>query len=157
MSYLEGESGFLVLREESEFSVDFEGKSRKIHNSIYYLLTEQHPTNYLHWLAIEDIHILVDGGPVDYYLFLEDGEVRHVRLGRDYAAGEVPAVTVPARSYKAVQLADDVEHALMVNVLTPGWSPDLVNISAPEAFFSRYENKAPWATAEFLQSLQALK
>lgn len=156
MTYLERESGYLVLREGSEFTADVDGAVQPIHNSIYYLLTENKPINYLHWLASEDIHILVDGGPLDYYLFLEDGSVKHVRLGRDRSKGEIPAVTVPARSYKAIKLATGARYGLMVNVLTPAWSKERVKIGANPGFFSTYTNKASWATPEFLHSLQPI-
>jgi len=156
MTYLERESGYLVLREGSEFTADVDGAVQPIHNSIYYLLTENKPINYLHWLASEDIHILVDGGPLDYYLFLEDGSVKHVRLGLDRAKGEIPAVTVPARSYKAIKLVAGAKYGLMVNVLTPAWSKERVKIGAEPGFFNTYTNKAPWATSEFLHSLQPI-
>ena len=156
MTYLERESGYLVLREGSEFTADVDGAVQSIHNSIYYLLTAKKPINYLHWLASEDIHILVDGGPLDYYLFLEDGTVKHVRLGLDRSKGEVPAVTVPARSYKAIKLVTGSKYGLMVNVLTPAWSKERVKIGVEPDFFSTYTNKASWATSEFLHSLQPI-
>ncbi|MEZ4661281.1 MAG: cupin domain-containing protein [Caldilineaceae bacterium] len=76
---MEGESGYYALRPSSEFCIDIGGRNCP-HSSIYHLLTRRYPINFLHWLASEDIHILVDGGPLDYYLFAEDGEVAHVRL-----------------------------------------------------------------------------
>ncbi|MEM6852378.1 MAG: cupin domain-containing protein [Pseudomonadota bacterium] len=153
MEYLEGESGYLVQRPRSEFVRDFDGQPIAIHNSIYYLLTDAHPTNYLHYLESEDIHILVDGGPLDYYLFLENGDVRHVRLGRDFEAGETFAVTVPARSYKAIRLAPGASHGLMVNVLTPSWTEDRVKIGVEDSFYKTYAGKAAWATDAFLKEL----
>lgn len=153
MQYLEGESGYFAQRVDSAFSAVFDQAQRPIHSSIYYLLTADKPINYLHWLASEDIHILVEGGPLDYYQFHDSGEVSHVRVGRDFEQGEVPAVTVPARSYKAIVLAPGAEHALLVNVLTPAWSADRVRIGPSEDFLSRYCDQAPWADERFLRQL----
>jgi len=162
MQYLPIESGYFALREGSnnsvatdivKESVDEENVSRAIHSSIYYLLTASKPTNYLHWLDSDDVHILVDGGPLDYYLFLENGEVKHFRLGNNLAAGEHFAITVPARSYKAIRLAKGATHGLMVNVLTPAWSENGVRMGADKTFFEKYIGKAEWATSEFLESL----
>ncbi len=153
MQYLEGESGYFATRVGSQFSAEINQTHRPIHSSIYYLLTADKPINYLHWLASEDIHILVEGGPLDYYLFNESGEVSHVRVGTNFERGEVPAVTVPARSYKAIVLAPEADHALLVNVLTPAWSPDQVRIGAPEDFLARYCDQAAWANEDFLRGL----
>jgi len=42
----------------------------------YYMLTRDLPINYLHWLAPDDTHILIEGGPVDYFIFHPDGLAR---------------------------------------------------------------------------------
>lgn len=153
MHYLEGESGYYGLRENSAFEGAFDGTILPAQSSIYYLLTAQLPTNFLHWLASEDTHILVSGGPADYYIFLETGEVQKVTLGTDYNAGQLPAVTVPARSYKAIQLQPGAEHAFFVNTLTPAWTPDRVKIGPNVNFLETYSEKSSWATEGFLQSL----
>jgi uncharacterized protein len=153
MHYLQGESGYFALRSSSEFSATFDGAQRPIHSSIYYLLTADKPVNYLHWLASEDIHILVEGGPLTYYIFHESGTVEKVRLGTVVTYGEVPVVTVPARSYKAIVLDKNASHGLMVNVLTPAWSADRVKIGADKTFIETFQNKAEWATPDFLRSL----
>lgn len=153
MRYLEGESGYYALRQSSAFRIEVDDEELPAHSSIYYLLTQRYPINYLHWLASEDIHILVDGGPLDYYLFLESGDVAHVRLGRDLSNGEIPAVTVPARSYKAILLPEHVEYALLVNVLTPAWAPDRVRVGAGVEFMNSFVGRAEWATERFLHRL----
>ncbi len=153
MQYLDGESGYFSLRPSSAFDAEFDGADRPIHSSIYYLLTAEKPVNYLHWLASEDVHILVEGGPLTYYIFHESGEVSRVRLGNDIHNDEMPAVTIPARSYKAIVLDERASHALLVNVLTPAWSADRVRIGAGDDFINRYAGQADWANTKFLRTL----
>ncbi|CAF4015050.1 unnamed protein product [Rotaria sordida] len=79
---------------------------------IYYMLTSLLPNkphlayNYLHSIDYaDDLHILVEGDSVDYYLFYDDGHVEHKILGHDYAAGEVPMITTPGTiASKALKL-----------------------------------------------------
>ena len=74
-------------------------------SQVYYMLTRDRPVNYLHWLASDDTHILIEGGPVDYFIFHPDGRVGKFVLGRNVAAGERPVVAVPGGCWKALRLA----------------------------------------------------
>jgi predicted cupin superfamily sugar epimerase len=67
-----------------------------------YMLTKDRPINYLHWLSPDDTHILIEGGPVDYFIFHPDGHAEKIVLGRDVSAGERPVVAVPGGCWKAL-------------------------------------------------------
>src|SRR5208282_3542974 len=90
--------------------------------------------NYLHWLASDDTHILIEGGPVDYFIFHPDGHVDKVILGRNVAAGELPVVAVPGGCWKALRLHRGASYALMANALSPEFTPDRVKIGAGPAW-----------------------
>ena len=153
MTYLPGESGYLALLERSKLEVQVDGRSLPAQNQIYYLLTREAPTNYLHWLASDDTHILLEGGPLDYFIFHPDGRVEKVTLGRDPAKGERLLVAVPAGCWKALRLHPGVGFALMANVLSPAFTPDRVKIGETTAWVARFQGKAPWATESFLREL----
>ena len=70
------------------------------------MLTSDRPVNYLHWLEPDDTHILIEGGPVDYFIFHPDGRAEKITLGRDVAAGQRPLVAVPGGCWKALKLHD---------------------------------------------------
>ncbi len=70
------------------------------------MLTRERPINYLHWLASDDTHILIEGGPVDYFIFHPDGRAEKLTLGMDLAAGERPVIAVPGGCWKALRLRD---------------------------------------------------
>jgi predicted cupin superfamily sugar epimerase len=153
LSELKGESGYLGLIGDSAQKVQIDGQSLKVQSQVYYMLTRDRPINYLHWLASDDTHILIEGGPVDYFIFHPDGTVEKQVLGRDLSAGQRPVVAVPGNCWKALRLHPGVRYALMANALSPEWTPDRVKIGAGQAFVTQYKDKAPWATEQNLKSL----
>ncbi|HVU16747.1 MAG TPA: cupin domain-containing protein [Candidatus Didemnitutus sp.] len=155
LSYLDGESGYFGLIGRSSQHVIKDGRELAAQSQIYYLLTAETPTNYLHWLDSDDTHILLEGGPVDYFIFHPDGRAEKITLGRDFAAGERLVIAVPGGCWKALRLRPGAKYALMANVLSPEWTADRVKVGARAEFFSRYAGAAAWATEEFLHSLAA--
>ena len=153
LHYLEGESGYLNAISISKQVVEVGGRKLQAHDSIYYLLTRESPVNYLHWLECDDVHIILEGGPVDYFIFHPDGQVEKKTLGRDLAAAQVLVVSIPAGCWKALRLHPTAGYALMANVLTPQWTKDRVKIGAGPEFLKAYAGHAPWATEPFLREL----
>jgi uncharacterized protein len=152
---LEGESGFFGLIGRSALRVDSKGQALAAQSSIYYLLTRERPLNYLHWLASDDTHVLLEGGPVEYYIFHPDGRAELITLGHDFAAGQQLVIPVPADCWKSLRLAPGATHALMANVLSPEWTPERAQIGASEEFVTKYATDAnpSWAKPEFLRTL----
>lgn len=154
LEYLDsGESGFYSRIKTSAITVRQKCKAFKANSSIYYMLTKKHPINYLHWLAMDDIHIICKGGPLSYYVFNEDGTSDEYVIGSDISKGELLTILIPAGSWKALKLHDGVEFALMVSVLTPEWTKERVVIGAGQEFVDKYEYTSVWATPEFLWKL----
>ncbi len=153
LQYLPGESGYFGQLTISALDVAAEGKALKAHSSIYYLLTREAPVNYLHRLDSDDVHVLLEGGPVEYLIFHPDGKVERRVLGRDLQAGETLMISIPGGCWKALRLLPSAPYALMANVLTPQWTPDRVQIGAGPAFLHKYTGGAPWATGDFLRAL----
>jgi predicted cupin superfamily sugar epimerase len=153
LEYLPGESGYFGLLGRSALRVEQDGRKLAAQSRIYYLLTDEAPVNYLHWLASDDTHVLLEGGPVDYFIFHPDGSVAKVTLGRDLAAGQQLVVTIPGGCWKALRLHRGAGYVLLANVLSPEWTPDRVRIGAGPDFLARFTGVAPWATADFLRGL----
>jgi len=150
---LPGESGYFAVIGRSAQTVSVAGRDLPAQSQIYYLLTAERPLNYLHWLASDDTHILLEGGPVDYFIFHPDGRVEKLVLGSDLAAGQRLVIAVPGGCWKALQLHPGARYALMANALSPAWTPDRVKIGAGPAFLARYRAAASWATDTFLKEL----
>jgi predicted cupin superfamily sugar epimerase len=153
LSVLPRESGYLGIIGDSAQKVPVDGRLLKVQSQVYYMLTRDGPINYLHWLASDDTHILIEGGPVDYFIFHPDGRVEKVVLGRDVTAGERLVVAVPGGCWKALRLHEGASYALMANALSPEFTPDRVRIGEGEAWVKRYAGKAEWATRENLRAL----
>ena len=146
------ESGYLGIIGVSAQTLTDHGRQLADQSQNYYLLTRDKPINYLHWLASDDTHILIEGGPVDYFIFHPDGSVEQQILGLDFAHGQRPVVAVPGNCWKALRLRHGAAYALMANALSPEWTPDRVKIGAGPDFVRRYAGKAPWATPDTLRA-----
>jgi predicted cupin superfamily sugar epimerase len=153
LSVLPKESGYLGLIGESAQKVMVDGKTLAVQSQVSYMLTSERPINYLHWLQPDDTHILIEGGPVDYFIFHPDGHVEKQILGTDVAAGQRPVIAVPGGCWKALRLRDSAKYALMANALSPEFTPDRVRIGAGADWIKRFSGAATWATPANLRAL----
>jgi predicted cupin superfamily sugar epimerase len=151
LKVLPKESGYLGIIGHSAQMVTVDGRKLAVQSQNYYMLTRELPINYLHWLAPDDTHILIEGGPVDYFIFHPDGRAEKITLGMDLAAGQRPVVAVPGGCWKALRLHQGASYALMANTLSPEFTPDRVKIGAGPGWVKRFVNSAPWATPEALR------
>ena len=153
LGVLPKESGYLGIIGRSGQMVTLDAGTLAVQSQNYYMLTRDVPINYLHWLAPDDTHILIEGGPVDYFIFHPDGHAEKVTLGMNFAAGQRPVVAAPGGCWKALRLHEGVSYALMANTLSPEFTSDRVKIGAGPEWVKRYANSAPWATPEILREL----
>lgn len=151
LQVLPKESGYLGIIGVTPQTADVNGRKFSVQSQNYYMLTRERPINYLHKLEPADTHILIEGGPVDYFIFHPDGEVEKVTLGMDLAKGERPVVAVPPGCWKALVLRAGASYALMANALSPEFTPDRVRIGENEAWVKRFAGKADWATPQKLR------
>lgn len=147
------ESGYLGLIGQSAQTFPDGNHALAIQSQVYYMLTRSKPINYLHWLAPDDTHILIEGGPVDYFIFCPDRRPFKVTLGRDVTAGQRPVVAVPGGCWKALQLHSTASYALMANALSPEFTPDRVHIGEGPKWVQKNAGATPWATPDFLRML----
>ena len=153
LTVLPKESGYLGIIGRSAQMVSVNGLSLAVQSQNYYMLTRDLPINYLHWLVPDDTHILIEGGPVDYFIFHPDGRAEKITLGFDVAAGQRPVVAVPGGCWKALRLHEGASYALMANTLSPEFTPDRVKIGAGADWVKRFTNAAPWATEKALREM----
>ncbi|MEQ1437971.1 cupin domain-containing protein [Fontimonas sp. SYSU GA230001] len=93
--------------------------NRPLVTSIHYLLSRKSPVGYLHRNRSTVLHYLQDGGPVEYLLLPESGVCQRVVLGG--GEGEQIFLQVPGGCWKACHLQDGVDHALISEVVVPGF------------------------------------
>jgi len=131
---------------------DVHGRILATQSATYSLLTHDRSTRFLNKMVPIETDVLVEGGPVDVYIFCGN-DVSQVTLGRNYADLEAGLAIVPAGCWKAEVLRDGAAYALMVNLLSPEFTTDRVTTGAGPEWVNRYTGKAPWATPEFLRRL----
>lgn len=144
------ESGWWAPRSRSDLPVTEGEDTLAAHNSIYYLLDAERPVNYWHRLASDDIHVLIEGGPVEYLLATDAGTIERHVLGTDVDAGEQPVVVCPAGTTKALRLLDPLSYALIGSVVTSGWAPVRVSFIAPVI---RDEHRPAWLGSGTVRAL----
>jgi predicted cupin superfamily sugar epimerase len=96
--------------------------ARAASTAIYFLVTREEPTTYLHRLLSDEMFHLYEGGPLDVLLLgpTGPGEVR--RLGTNVAAGERPQLLIPAGTWFATELAEPAaSHCLIGCTVAPGF------------------------------------
>src|SRR6185369_2307896 len=110
------ERGFFVESYRSSLVVDglppgYDGP-RAASTAIYFLLTAEEPTTYLHRLRSDELFHFYEGGPLDV-LCLRDGEPPALRrLGLDLARGERPQLAIAAGTWFAAELVPGAAHCL---------------------------------------------
>jgi uncharacterized protein len=150
---LDGEGGFFTEAYVSHLMVEATDGPSPASNCIYYALTNDQPQNHLHHLVSDDYHVLIEGGPADYYIFHPEGTAEFITLGSDLEAGQKMVVPTPANCWKAIRLNHHANYVLIGSVVTPAWNSNQITIGAGQSFIDIYTGKADWATQEFLRSL----
>jgi uncharacterized protein len=113
------------------------GAPRSASTAIYFLITAEKPTTYLHRLRSDELFHLYEGGPLEV-LCLRDGEAPALRrLGRDIAGGERPQLVIPAGTWFAAELAEAAPYCLFGCTVAPGFEfADFELAAGPELMAS---------------------
>jgi uncharacterized protein len=90
-----------------------EPRSRAASTAIYYLVTREQPTTYLHRLRSDELFHLYEGGPLCILRLFADGSWDIARLGLNVSAGEQPQVVIPAGTWFGTELPLGVSHCLV--------------------------------------------
>ena len=120
------------------------GAARAASTAIYFLVTADQPTTYLHRLKSDEVFHLYEGGPLDLLLCRvgetpSDGDHAEVaRLGRDVARGERPQLVIPAGTWFGTELAAEATHALVGCTVAPGFAFDDFELGPPEDWSQRF-------------------
>ncbi|MEM9219534.1 MAG: cupin domain-containing protein [Cyanobacteria bacterium P01_F01_bin.150] len=97
-----------------------EGSDRSVMTSIYYMLTDDSPIDYLHKNRSDIMHYFHAGSPITYLLVDLEGKLRTVKLGLNLDQGEVPQLLVPGGYWKAAVL-EAGEYGLLGESVAPGF------------------------------------
>jgi len=153
LQFLNLEAGLFSLVRVSDIEINSAGEQSAASNAIYMMLNTEVPINYVQWLYSDDYHVLIEGGPADYYLFHEDGSSHKQTMGRDLNKDQRMIIAAPGGTAKAIVLHEDTDFILVGSVLSPAWSPHRAKIGADQRFVDKFTGSSPWATATFIRKL----
>ena len=94
---------------------------RSASTAIYFLISEDEPTTYLHRLVSDEVFHLYEGGPLDVLLLAPDGSSELKRLGLDLSRGERPQLVIPAGTWFGTELAASAPFCLIGCTVAPGF------------------------------------
>ena len=129
------ERGFFAETYRASVSVraDTHPAARAASTAIYFLVTSEAPTTYVHRLLSYEVFHLYEGGPLDIVRLFPDGRDDVARLGLDFSAGECPQIVVPGGSWFGTELAPGAAHCLMGCTVAPGFDfADFALADGPE-------------------------
>jgi len=116
--------------------------TRAASTAIYFLITADQPSTYLHRLLSDEVFHLYEGGPLDILRLAADGSWDVAKLGLDFAAGERPQIVVPAGTCFGTELAPGATHCLVGCTVAPGFEfDDFELVDGPE-LIDRYPDAA---------------
>ncbi|WP_089730046.1 cupin domain-containing protein [Candidatus Thiosymbion oneisti] len=93
---------------------------RCLMTSIFYMLTDDSPSDYLHVNRADIIHYFHAGSPLTYMIVHPDGKLERIRLGNNPAAGEQLQLLVKGGCWKTA-LLERGEFGLISEAVSPGF------------------------------------
>ena len=97
------------------------GGKRSASTAIYFLITAEQPTTFLHRLVSDEVFHLYDGGPLEVLRLFPDGTWDVSVLGMNLDAGERPQIVMPAGTWFGTELRAGASHCLVGCTVAPGF------------------------------------
>jgi uncharacterized protein len=118
--HLEGGYFRETYRSTASLGTTRDGGDRQLLTSIYYLLSQDRPLDYLHRNQSPIMHYFHGGAAITYHTLSPTGQWQTTKLGFDLAAGEVPQLLVPGGYWKTAVL-EAGEFGLLGEAVAPGF------------------------------------
>jgi predicted cupin superfamily sugar epimerase len=120
------EGGYFRRTYQSDYThteIPYAKTPRYLMTSIFYLLTDDSPTDHLHLNCADIMHYFHAGSPITYLLVHPEGRLERVKLGNNPAAGEQLQLLVKGGCWKAAILSQG-EFGLLSEAVSPGFDYD---------------------------------
>lgn len=111
---------------------------RAASTAIYFLVTRDAPTTFLHRLVSDEVFHLYEGGPLDVLRLAPDGSWDIARLGTDFWRDERPQLVIPAGTWFGTELAAGASHCLIGCTVAPGFEFRDFALSDDDELAARY-------------------
>ena len=137
VEHIEGGYFSETHRSQETISTSREGKERAIFTSIYYLLTDDRPIDHFHRNQSDIMHYFQLGSTITYSILEPSGKLHKVKLGLNFAEGEVAQLLVPGGYWKAAVL-EEGEFGLIGEAVTPGFDYRDMEIATESHFKQQF-------------------
>ncbi len=115
------EGGFYKETYRSKESIKTaDNKIRSTGTAIYYLLKGADKSHF-HKINSDEIWLLHSGEPLEIYMITNNGEIKIKILGNNLNLNEEPQVLIPANTWFAAKIKNDIGYAFVSCVVTPGF------------------------------------
>jgi predicted cupin superfamily sugar epimerase len=94
---------------------------RSASTAIYFMVTAEQPSTYLHRLLSDEVFHLYEGGPLEILRLHPDGRWDVARLGMRLDQGERPQIVIPAGTWFGTELVAGASHCLVGCTVAPGF------------------------------------
>ncbi len=120
--------------------------ARAASTAIYFLVTREQPSTYLHRLCSDEVFHLYEGGPLSVLRLFPDGKSDVARLGLDLEIGERPQLVMRAGTWFGTELAPEASHCLIGCTVAPGFDFDDFELGSTSDLAHRYPEAAGMIT-----------
>lgn len=129
------ERGFFseTYRSEQMIESSAHGGKRAASTAVYFLITDEQGSTYLHRLLSDEIFHLYEGGPLEVLMLFPDGQGQVKRLGTNLEADERPQIVIPSGTWFGTALPENVPYCLFGCTVSPGFEfADFALAQGPE-------------------------
>ena len=110
-----------TYRAPSQVESPVHGGGRSASTAIYFLVTAEQPSTFLHRLLSDEVFHLYDGGPLEILRLFPDGTWDVAVLGMNLDAAERPQIVIPAGTWFGTELRPGTSHCLVGCTVAPGF------------------------------------
>jgi len=117
------EGGYFRRTYQSDYTheaIPYATTPRYLMTSIFYMLTDERPINYMHVNRSDIMHYFHTGSPLTYLIVHPDGRLERVRLGNNPLAGERLQFLVKGGYWEAASL-ETGEFGITSEAVSPGF------------------------------------
>lgn len=116
--------------------------ARSASTAIYFMVTAEQPSTYLHRLLSDEVFHLYDGGPLEILRLYPDGRWDVARLGMKLDDGERPQIVIPAGTWFGTELVAGASHCLVGCTVAPGFEFKDFELAEGPELETRYPDAA---------------
>ncbi len=115
---------------------------RSASTAIYFLVTREQPTTYLHRLRSDEVFHFYEGGPLAVLRLFPEGNWDVAHLGIDLECGQRPQLVMPAGTWFGTELSAGSSHCLLGCTVAPGFEFDDFELGSASSLADQYPDAA---------------